>query len=134
MTRQSHSRGLRSFRVKMGLSRSSQATWSRRWMVLASSPVSSLMRLAARPVGAARNTRSPASFNRWIMAFRVVVLPVPGPPVRMRMPCSKAARIASFCLSAYRMPLSCSMAAIFSSAPPMALGVMDIIDFIRAAM
>ena len=66
-------------------------------MVLASSPVTSLMRLAARPVGAARNTLSPASWSRRMMAFKVVVLPVPGPPVRMRMPCSKACWMASFC-------------------------------------
>ena len=100
MTKQSHSRGLRSFLVNTGRSCSSQSTWSIRWMVLASSPVSSLMRLAARPVGAARNTFSPASFSRWMMALRVVVLPVPGPPVSSSTPCSMAARMASFCLSA----------------------------------
>ena len=55
----------------------------RRWTVWASMPVSSPMRLAARPVGAARTTSSPIFRNRATMARTVVVLPVPGPPVRI---------------------------------------------------
>ena len=53
---------------------------SNRWMVLDSLPVASLMRLAARPVGAARRMRWPMD-SKAAMMPRVVVLPVPGPPV-----------------------------------------------------
>ncbi len=53
-------------------------------MVLAGLPVTSLMRFAARPVGAASATLSPSSSNSWRIPFRVVVFPVPGPPVRIK--------------------------------------------------
>ena len=49
-------------------------------MVLAGHPVVSVMRLAARPVGAVRAI-SPNRDNRWMMQLMLVVLPVPGPPV-----------------------------------------------------
>ena len=54
---------------------------SRRWMVLASIPVCSVMRLAARPVGAASATRTPLATSRRKMVSSSVVLPTPGPPV-----------------------------------------------------
>jgi hypothetical protein len=51
-------------------------------MVLASIPVASPILLAALPVGAAHNTRRPEAWKAWMMPSVVVVLPVPGPPVR----------------------------------------------------
>ena len=68
-------------------------------MVLASIPVASLMRLAARPVGAASRTRSPAFFNAAMMPCVVVVLPVPGPPVSTMTLEVTACRIAASCTS-----------------------------------
>ena len=50
-------------------------------MVLAGFPVASAIRLAARPVGAARLMRLVSFSKRLIMALMMVVLPVPGPPV-----------------------------------------------------
>ena len=50
-------------------------------MVLASSPVCSVMRLAARPVGAANATRTPLATSRRKIVSSRVVLPTPGPPV-----------------------------------------------------
>ena len=91
-------------------------------MVFASTPVSSDMRFAARPVGAARNTVSPFSINMRIIAFSVVVLPVPGPPVKIKRPFSSAARIASFCNSAYSMPSVRSISALSRSMPVMDSG------------
>ena len=67
---------------------------SRRWMVWASIPVSSLIRLAARPVGAASTISSPIFCNRATIPRTVVVLPVPGPPVRISTPRSAARRTA----------------------------------------
>ena len=99
-TTASHSKGFCSLRLKTGLSASSHCTCSIRCTVLASSPVSSDIRLAARPVGAANNTVSPFSFKIRIIPLRVVVLPVPGPPVRMRNPFSSAWVIACFCSNA----------------------------------
>ncbi len=134
ITRHSHSKGLRSLRLKKGWSRSSQSTWSIRWMVFDSSPVSSLILFAARPVGAANKTRSPACFSMRMMAFRVVVLPVPGPPVSISTPCSMAAFIASRCLPAYSMPSRSSMALMCMSAPAMALAGARSMAFMRPAM
>ena len=51
-------------------------------MVAASRPVSSPMRLAARPVGAVSSVLMPSASKSASMARTVVVLPVPGPPVR----------------------------------------------------
>ena len=71
-----------SFLVKMTFSPSSaNLASSRRWIVEASFPVISVMRLAARPVGAVSNVLSPSSSYMARMARREVVLPVPGPPV-----------------------------------------------------
>ena len=134
ITRHSHSRGLRSLRLKKGWSRSSQSTCNIRCMVLDSSPVSSLMRFAARPVGAANRTLSPACFSMRIMAFKVVVFPVPGPPVSISTPCSMAAFMASLCLPAYFMPSRSSMVPMCMSAPAMALAGARSIAFMRPAM
>ena len=77
-TSRSQSSGLSSPRLKpppLG------STSSSRWMVLASRPVASVMRLAARPVGAhSRSLTSLAARMRRI-ALTMVVLPTPGPPV-----------------------------------------------------
>ena len=54
---------------------------SSRCSVVASAPVASLMRLAARPVGAARRTSTFARASTARMARTIVVLPTPGPPV-----------------------------------------------------
>ena len=67
------------------------------WMVDASSPVTSLNRFAARPVGAARRHRScilPSNSN---IPFNMVVFPVPGPPVISSRPEFAASRMASSC-------------------------------------
>ena len=54
--------------------------------VLASQPVASVMRLAARPVGAASSISKPSCPISSIMKLKMVVLPVPGPPVTTKMP------------------------------------------------
>ena len=63
-------------------------------MVFASCPVVSVMRLAARPVGA-HSTTSPNSDKREIMHLMMVVLPVPGPPVITSKPRRSAIKMAS---------------------------------------
>ena len=50
-------------------------------MVVASMPVVSLSRLAARPVGAQRTSSSPLALSTCTMALTSVVFPTPGPPV-----------------------------------------------------
>ena len=50
-------------------------------MILASRPVASLRRLAARPVGAHSSTRMRLARSAWRMLVTIVVLPTPGPPV-----------------------------------------------------
>jgi hypothetical protein len=52
-------------------------------MVFASKPVTSLMRLAARPVGAQSNNFTPFAERMRRMALTIVVLPTPGPPVEV---------------------------------------------------
>ena len=66
-------------------------------MVLASRPVISAMRLAARPVGAASETFSPRRSNSANIPRKVVVLPVPGPPVRINMRLCTASAMARRC-------------------------------------
>ena len=66
--------------------------------------VSSLSRLAARPVGAQRATRSYSASYKLKMALTVVVLPVPGPPVSTMTRLERAKRMASFCKGAYSKP------------------------------
>ena len=83
----SASSGLRRFRLKPF---SCGENSSRRCIVFASRPVVSLSRLAARPVGAVKAMRLPSASNSRIMPTVVVVLPVPGPPVRI-IACSDSA-------------------------------------------
>ena len=92
------SRGSFSVLVKVTCRASSfQLIPKSRWTVWASVPVSSLIRLAARPVGAASTTSRPIFRNRAAMARTVVVFPVPGPPVR----------ISTFSLAASSTALRC---------------------------
>ena len=69
-------------------------------MVEALWPVSSLSRLAARPVGAHSATWSPASSYRLRMALTAVVLPVPGPPVSTITRLDSAVTMACLCSGA----------------------------------
>ena len=85
-------------------------------MVLASSPVASLMRLAARPVGA-HSSMSFSSFKRLMMQRMMVVLPVPGPPVTTSTPSSTALLMARFCSALKRTPSSRSYCAMRRSSP-----------------
>ena len=91
-TNRSQSSGLSSPRLKPPPFGS---TSSSRWMVFASRPVASFMRLAARPVGAQsrRLTSFAASMRR--MALTMVVLPTPGPPVMTSTLDISASRIAA---------------------------------------
>ena len=66
----------------------------------ASADVASLMRLAARPVGAASFTASPARLRTASMALSTVVLPTPGPPVTMKTAARAASSTAARCSSA----------------------------------
>ena len=68
-------------------------------MVLACRPVAPSMRLAARPVGAARSATTPLCSKILSTWFRIVVLPVPGPPVMTDTGLSTAMRTASRCFS-----------------------------------
>ena len=72
-------------------------------MVFASIPMASPIRLAARPVGAASSTVFPDKVNRSMIAFIVVVLPVPGSPVITQNFDETARRIASTYTSSYRI-------------------------------
>ena len=67
---------------------------SRRWMVEASSPVTSVSRFAARPVGAASRGRSCILPKSSRIPLKIVVLPVPGPPVISSRPEVAASRMA----------------------------------------
>ena len=53
---------------------------SSRCIVMASSPVDSASRLAARPVGAHNNTLACLALTIFNILFTVVVFPTPGPP------------------------------------------------------
>ena len=70
-----------------------------RWMVLASYPVASVIRLAARPVGAARRISIPSISKYRMIVLMVVVLPVPGPPVITSRPLFTASYTAFSCSS-----------------------------------
>ena len=85
-------------------------------MVLASRPVASLMRLAARPVGA-HSAISRSRESRCKMQRMPVVLPVPGPPVMMVSGPQTEARTAWRCSGERRTPASASYWAIKSSTP-----------------
>ena len=78
-------------------------------MVLASKPVASVMRLAARPVGAHSNRLTPLAARMRKIELTMVVLPTPGPPVMTRTLDSRASRIAATWLSASDKPVFCSI-------------------------
>jgi len=101
ITKASQSKRFFSFFENTGISFSFHSTSSSRCIVFASCPVNSDMRFAALPVGAASNTFSPFNLRIFMIALSVVVFPVPGPPVRIKMPLDKACFIASFWPSAY---------------------------------
>ncbi len=92
--------GLSSFRWKASSLSSPKPYSSRRCMVLASRPVASVMRFAARPVGAASSAFRPSSSSKSIIQLIAVVFPVPGPPVITVTPCCIAWITASRCWSA----------------------------------
>ena len=68
-------------------------------MVLASSPVASVIRFAALPVGAHNTTFSLCDEKRFKINLIIVVFPVPGPPVIMQTLLSFIHFKASYCLS-----------------------------------
>ena len=59
------------------------SNFNKRWMVCPKAPVVSDKRWAARPVGAARSTRTFFALRILTTARRIVVFPVPGPPVNI---------------------------------------------------
>ncbi len=73
---------------------------SRRWIVFASTPVVSVRRFAARPVGAQRATATPFATSIFRIELTSVVLPTPGPPVMTRALLDPARRSASRWLAA----------------------------------
>ena len=74
-------------------------------MVRASSPVLSVRRLAARPVGAHSSTRTPLAPSTFRTEFTSVVLPTPGPPVITSTLASTARVSASRWLGARASPV-----------------------------
>ena len=99
----SASSGFNSFFSKctdeLPLSSSDTAPFSskRRCIVFASKPVASVIRFAARPVGAAKKISSPSSSKYRIIILIVVVFPVPGPPDKIKIPFSTASITAFLC-------------------------------------
>ncbi len=89
---------------------------SKRCMVFASTPLVSVMRFAARPVGAASNTFAPADWKTLIMAFKIVVFPVPGPPVSTIIFDRTAVFTALSCSSANSIFILASTASMLFSA------------------
>ena len=79
-------------------------SWSRRWMVAASCPVSSASRLAARPVGAASTTLAPLARASATTERTVKLFPQPGPPVSTATREVSASRTASSCSGASGAP------------------------------
>ena len=79
-------------------------------MVLASNPVASVMRFAARPVGAQSSRLTfPLPTESRRIELTMVVLPTPGPPVMTRTFDIRASRIAVIWLSASDRPVFCSI-------------------------
>ena len=105
MTRRSHSSGLSGPRRNPPVFGSTSRS---RWMVHASRLVASLIRLAARPVGAHSSSRTPLAARMRRIALTMVVLPTPGPPVMTMTLASKASRTAACWLSASVSPVRCS--------------------------
>ena len=95
----------------MGLSASRRkppdmgSTSSNRWMVRASNPDVSVMRRAARPVGAHSRRVAPLAVRMRRMALTMVVLPTPGPPVMTSTLEERARRTAASWLSANAIPI-----------------------------
>ncbi len=89
---------------------------SRRWTVVASRPVLSARRLAARPVGAQSASLGPSAATIFRMELTSVVLPTPGPPVITRTLEPSARRTASRWLSARVRPVFSSTQGIARSA------------------
>ena len=58
-------------------------------------PVASFIRLAARPVGAQSNSRTPLAARILRIELTIVVLPTPGPPVITSAFAISAKRIAA---------------------------------------
>ncbi len=85
-------------------------------MVLASRPVVSASRLAARPVGAHSASRTPRTRRTPRIAFISVVLPTPGPPVITRNLDRTASFSASACRAASFMPSRSSIHGMARSA------------------
>ena len=84
---------------------------------MASCPQVSLIRLAARPVGAVSAKEIFSLRKMSVMALMTVVLPVPGPPVTTVTPPDTASRMARFCCSSYSKPYFSSRYAVSSSTP-----------------
>ncbi|CAO3429353.1 hypothetical protein [Azospirillum doebereinerae] len=100
-TRRSQSRGISSDRRNPPVFGSNSR---RRWIVLASMPVASVIRLAARPVGAASRTLTDFTVRIFRIDFTRVVFPTPGPPVITMTLDANAIRTASFWLAANATP------------------------------
>ncbi len=81
---------------------------SRRWIVFASMPVCSVMRLAARPVGAASVTETSWRVSSLRMVSSSVVLPTPGPPVITETLAARMVASASRCDGASAFPVRAS--------------------------
>ena len=105
MTSRSQSRGSVSSRRKRPVRGSVS---SRRWIVLASRPVLSVKRFAARPVGAQSAIVTALAIRIFSSELTRVVLPTPGPPVMTIILEARAARSAVFWLSASASFVLCS--------------------------
>ena len=81
------------------------STSSSRWIVFASNPAASVIRLAARPVGAQSSRVTPLAARMRRMALTMVVLPTPGPPVMTNALEVRARRTASAWLAASDRPV-----------------------------
>jgi len=102
ITRRSQSSGFSSSRLKPKAFGSNSSS---RWIVLASMPVASVMRLAARPVGAQSRSLTDLAARMRKIEFTMVVLPTPGPPVITMVLDWSAVRMASAWLSARIRPV-----------------------------